>query len=91
MAKNRKTRKEKLRSATRHSTAYRTGTTAPTTQDEQNASVFTFSADSAASLPSLRSSVPELVLHLREDLLRTLTVTGAIVLAELILFFTLSH
>lgn len=90
MAKNRKTRKQKILAAKRHTPDASTSLpTQETLAPERLAYTF-----SGPQTPTPRLTVPHTSLntiaHLREDLLRTGIVTAAIIAAEVILFFTLS-
>lgn len=87
MAKNRKTKKEKLRSSARISHMPKPSHDDIQASDQRN--VFTFV--SSSPIPNTRrNQTNTTIYHLREDLLRTGTVIFAITIAELILFYTLA-
>ncbi len=90
MAKNRKTKKEKLRSSTRVKTA-----PSPAEMNEvlpsESSSLFTFVSQASDSQVKRSTVSTAQVSHLREDLLKTSTIVGAIILAEIILFFLLTR
>jgi hypothetical protein len=93
MAKNRKTRKEKLRAGKRlASTPSPSTSRSPDTSSaiQENNAVFTFSEAAVASSPITSIKFPTHDSHLREDLLRTGVVTGAIILAEITLYLMLT-
>jgi hypothetical protein len=93
MAKNRKTKKEKLRAAKRLSAAPSSdvlqGKASPHSTPVTE-SVFTFTGTTDTTSAPIQSKTISETSHLREDLMRTGIVTGAIILAEIILFITLT-
>jgi hypothetical protein len=90
MAKNRKTRKEKIRASQRLTSASSTTASEPSETASESRTTYSFSSDSPIAASTRGTTETALTSHLREDLLRTGIVTGAIILAELILFYTLS-
>jgi hypothetical protein len=88
MAKNRKTKKEKLRS-TKRQTSPQTVHPDSVTQPSTASSLYTYAPDTNAHVIAHRSAIAEQTLHLRNDLLRTMTITGAIIFAELLLYVML--
>ena len=88
MAKNRKTRKEKVRASQRQTLPSSSARSEHTSSQAESKTTFSYTTGTPVSpqksVQYAQSS------HLREDLLRTSIVTGAIIVAELILFFTLS-
>lgn len=87
MAKNRKTKKEKIRAASRVQTVS-TPMSIPDSSS-QNGSVFTF-VSQTSPLTNKQSASTISISYLREDLLRTGTVIFSILLAEITLWFILT-
>ena len=87
MAKNRKTKKEKIRTVTRAQTV---STPVPSHDTpSQNTGVFTFVSQTTQTI-SKQSAGTISVSYLRDDLLRTVTVITSILLAEITLWFILT-
>ncbi len=89
MAKTRKTKKEKMRTSTRVSK--------PSNHNLQQSSsspedmhVFTFTSETRTTSNAAKTTSLDLIPHLKEDLLRTGIVIGAIIVAELILYYILT-
>lgn len=90
MAKKRKTRQQKLQSDKRHTTQrYQTAPIVSPTHQTASPPPATTPAAATVSGPTRHTISTSEYQFVRHDLLKTSTITGAIIVAELVLFFVL--
>jgi len=90
MAKNRKTRKQKILAAKRHRTTPSALMPTQEASASDRASYAFSSSQISTSAPTIQTASLSTLTHLREDLIKTGILTAAIIFAEITLYFALT-